>query len=717
MFVIFDFYVLALLISGLVSGWVAWYSFRRPAAPGSKELAVLMLLVSTWSLALIGESLATTYFGKVFWSVLAYPGNQFVPVLFPIFVLRYTQQDRWLTKKWVVALLILPAVSVLMAATNHWHQLLWPSITIENVAGRAVGNYPHGPWFWVEIVYSYTAIALAMAALLRSIFRSPELYSNQTRLILVAALLPLAINVLYAFNPNAVAGIDATSVAFSISGGLLALAFFRYNLFDVTPVARDRLVETIPEGMLVLDAQNRLIDCNPAGQRIFQWERVPIGEAAERLWAGQPDLLALCQMADGDMAELSVGSDGDVRIINFTVTLLHDLARNVAGRILLARDVTTRRMSEAQVYLQAQALNHAANGIVITDTNGLVIWVNPAFTRLTGYTLNEMFGKPTSLLKSGRQAESFYREMWETIAAGKVWHGELINRRKNGTDYYEEMTITPVVQPQGEVSHYIAIKQDVTDRKQAEEELQQAHEMALEANRLKTQLLANVSHDLRTPMGAIMGYADMLRTGVFGEMNERQVEACSEIIDSSNSLLAFLNNLIGQAQLETGKIVLKNRPFSPEEIVETARTTASMMAKKKGLQFTTHVEGNVPETLYGDIYWLRQIITNLLNNAIKFTNHGRVSFRVFRPDATHWALEISDTGIGIPTDAQAAIFEAFRQVDGSITRKYGGSGLGLAIVNELTTLMNGAITLESAPGGGSTFTVTLPMNRPEETQG
>lgn len=717
MSIVFNFYALALLISGLVAAWVAWYSYRHRSAPGSKELVALMLLVSTWSLALIGESLATTYFWKLFWSVVSYPGNQFVPVLFPIFVLRYTQQDRWLTKKWVTALLILPAISVLMAATNHWHQLLWPSITIAMVDGRAIGNYPHGPWFWVEIVYSYTAIALAMIALLRSIFRSPELYSLQTRLILVSALLPLAINIFYAFNPNAVAGIDATSVAFSISGGLLALAFFRYSLFDVAPVARDRLVETIPEGMLVLDAQNRLVDCNPAGQHIFQWERPPIGEPASRLWAGQTELLALCQMTEDGIAELTVRHNDEARMINFTVTLLHSSTHKIVGRILLARDVTARRMSEAQVYLQAQALNHAANGIVITDTNGLVIWINPAFTRLTGYTLNEVFGKPTNLLKSDRQDQQFYREMWETIAAGKVWHGELINRRKDGSEYYEEMTITPVVQPKGEVSHFIAIKQDITDRKQAEEELQQAHEIALEANRLKTQLLANVSHDLRTPMGAIMGYADMLRTGVFGEMNERQVEACSEIIDSSNSLLAFLNNLIGQAQLETGKIVLKNRPFSPEELVETARTTASMMAKKKGLQFSTQVEQDMPEKIYGDIYWLRQIVTNLLNNAVKFTNHGWVSFRIFRPDAEHWALEIGDTGIGIPTEAQSAIFDAFRQVDGSITRKYGGSGLGLSIVNELTALMNGTITLESAPGGGSTFTVTLPMNLPEETQG
>jgi PAS domain S-box-containing protein len=707
-------YIFALFMTGLIAIGISWYSRHRRSASGSQELAVLMLLVSTWSLALVGESLYVTYAWKVFWTVLSYPGNQMVPIIFLFFVLRYTQQDRWLTRRWVSVLLLLPTVSVLLAATNHWHGLLWPSITIEMINGRPVGNYQHGIWFWIEIAYSYTGVAIALVVLGRSIFRFPELYSRQTRLILFAAVAPLIINVIYAFNPAAIAGIDITSIAFSISGALLALAMFRYSLFDVAPVARDRLVEIIPEGMLVLDVQNRLVDCNPAGQRIFRWSSIPIGETIYHLWAGLPELLTLCQTTEDHTGEFDLTINGDVRTFSVGVTVLHNRENAVAGRILLAHDITARRQAEAQVYLQAQALNHAANGIIITDTNGLVQWINPAFTRLTGYTLNETFGKSTRILNSGHHNEAFYQQMWETIASGKVWHGELINRRKDGSEYYEEMTITPVVQPGGAITHYIAIKQDVTIRKQTEQDLQQAHEEALEANRLKTQLLANVSHDLRTPMGAIMGFADMLRTGVFGEVNERQVEACSEIIDSSNNLLIFLNNLIGQAQIETGKLMLRNRPFEPGELLETARSTASLMAKKKGLQFKCQVTEGVPENLYGDIYWLRQIVTNLLNNALKFTNHGSVSFRLYRPDDAHWAFEVSDTGIGIPTESQSAIFEAFQQVDGSITRKHGGSGLGLAIVHELTNLMNGTIALDSAPGKGSTFIVTLPMNLSEE---
>jgi signal transduction histidine kinase len=304
--------------------------------------------------------------------------------------------------------------------------------------------------------------------------------------------------------------------------------------------------------------------------------------------------------------------------------------------------------------------------------------------------------------------------LWDTILAGKVWRGEVINRRKDGTLYTEEMTITPVIQSDGSLTNFIAIKQDITERKRAEEALAEAHQQALEANRLKTQLLTNVSHDLRTPLGAILGFAEMLRAGVFGEATQKQKEAAGEIIDSSNQLMTFVDNLIGQAQFETGKIVLKVKSFDPRELFAPLQATAGTLAKKKGVQLEYEIDEQLPKVLFGDLYWLRQIVANLINNAVKFTDQGAVKVRLHQPDAQHWAIQVADTGIGIPEEDQAAIFEAFRQVDGSTTRRHGGSGLGLAIVQELTTLMDGKIELNSAIGKGSTFTITLPLIRSEE---
>ena len=244
-------------------------------------------------------------------------------------------------------------------------------------------------------------------------------------------------------------------------------------------------------------------------------------------------------------------------------------------------------------------------------------------------------------------------------------------------------------------------------RKQAEEQL-------VEANHLKTQLLANVSHDLRTPLNAIIGFTEMLEAGVYGPINAEQYEATDEVIDSANQLLAFVDNLVGEAQIETGKIVIGVKPFNLEEMVNPILATMTLLARRKKITLEYKIQEGMPKTMLGDAYWLRQIVFNLVNNAVKFTDQGAVMVKFLQVDASHWAIQVSDTGIGIPEDAQEQIFQAFRQLDDFTTRRYSGSGLGLAIVKQLNDLMAGQITLKSTVGEGSTFTVTLPMITAEE---
>jgi signal transduction histidine kinase len=239
--------------------------------------------------------------------------------------------------------------------------------------------------------------------------------------------------------------------------------------------------------------------------------------------------------------------------------------------------------------------------------------------------------------------------------------------------------------------------------------LRRANEDIAIANRLKSQLLANFSHDLRSPLGAIIGYADMLTEELFGPINDEQRNASQEIQDSANAVLAFVNNIIGQAQLESGKMVVRDGVFPVVDIINPLLSTLRFHAAKKGLEFTCEIDPAMPAEIRGDSFWLRQMLLNLVSNAQKFTDHGSVRVKIGRAGDAHWYIKVIDTGIGIPREDQEKIFQVFEQSRNMIGRRQTGFGLGLAIVSELASLMEGAIQLDSEPGQGSTFTIFLPL--------
>jgi signal transduction histidine kinase len=260
------------------------------------------------------------------------------------------------------------------------------------------------------------------------------------------------------------------------------------------------------------------------------------------------------------------------------------------------------------------------------------------------------------------------------------------------------------------------LRHEITERKQAERALAAARDQALQASKLKSQLLAKVSHELRTPLGAILGYSELLQDGIFGFLSKRQGDTLVKVIHSANYLTKLVNELLDQAQFENGQAKLNLDAFVLTDMLGQVETSMSVLAQAKGLILTLIVEPEVPFSLNGDAYRLEQILMNLVSNAIKFTASGTIQVRIYCPDALHWAMQVTDTGPGIPGEAQTQIFEPFWQVDGSPTRVHVGTGLGLSIVKQLTMLMDGQISLESKIGQGSTFTVLFPLlPHPEKT--
>jgi signal transduction histidine kinase len=256
----------------------------------------------------------------------------------------------------------------------------------------------------------------------------------------------------------------------------------------------------------------------------------------------------------------------------------------------------------------------------------------------------------------------------------------------------------------------MSLMEQIVQREQIETALLQARDNALEANRLKNELLARVSHELRTPLTAIIGYAELLAMGALGELSAEQEKAISHIIGSSRYLTVLVNELLDQANLEAKRLKLEISSFDPRDLVAEICTRMSLLAQDKGLTLSAEVAAELPAMLSGDRRRLRQILINLVNNAIKFTAAGAIRVYLYRSGERQWAIQVVDTGPGISKEVQNSIFEPFWQADGSITRKYGGMGLGLSIVQQLVALMEGEMKLESEVGRGSTFTVLLPLN-------
>ena len=618
-------YIIFLIIGIVISIYLIARMWAVRKMPGAYHLIWAILCVAVWSFAYIFEILLPDPALKIAWLKLEYLGIPFVSAAIFTFALIYSGRGKWLTRGRFALVIIVPALSFLFAITNDWHHLLWSTLTMP--AGTLIGpiTVGHGPWYNVNVVYSYVLILMAMVFLAIVAINRRNLYRSQAIVMLTGMAIPWIANIAYVLNP----GLDWTPLAFTFTIVALEIGFARFGLMDILPITQSQVFNVMRDGILVADEKGRIVEINPSAQRIFQQpEENLIGKGIQQIFPAWVEWNTQTGTAFEIGHEIAYGEGPARRIYNLRIAPILGRRGQVTGQIATLTDITDEKQAQSQMLLQSTALGAAENGIVITDACGNIEWANPAFTRLTGYELYEVLGKNPKLLKSRQQPDDFYKTLWETILAGKVWRGELVNRRKDGAFYHEEMTITPLIENE-KTTHFIAIKQDVSERKYAEAQLRQAHEQALDANRLKTQLLASVSHDLRTPLGVIMGYAEILQTGALGKVNSNQKDAAAEILDSANRLLVFVNNLIGQAQIETGRVIIRPNVFQPIELTEGIKSIVGFMAKKKGIVFETEIDPSLPKQIRADPYWLRKILHNLVNNALKFTEKGSVKVRFF----------------------------------------------------------------------------------------
>jgi PAS domain S-box-containing protein len=380
--------------------------------------------------------------------------------------------------------------------------------------------------------------------------------------------------------------------------------------------------------------------------------------------------------------------------------------------LVLAFNSTNIKATESELLKLNQAVYQAPSPIVITNLKGEITFVNPKFQQVTGYDLKEVQGKYTNILKSGNHSQSFYADLWQTILSGKTWRGEFYNQRKNGTNYWELASISPLKNKFGKIIGFVKVSEDVTELKRIEKELKQARDKAEIANIYKNNFLANMSHEIRTPMNGIIGFSNLLKdTGLTDSEKEDYVRI---IHNNSLQLLNLIDDIIDVSKIEAGELKIV---IGDCHLIQMLNELKLIFEHERNLTKNNNPDIilNVPEgfeelIIKTDSVRIKQILINMLSNALKFTHKGSIEFG-FEIIGKQIRFFVRDTGIGIAPDRLEAIFNRFEQSEITISKKYGGTGLGLSISKGLVELLGGKIWVESEKGKGSVFYFTIPFKK------
>lgn len=880
-------YALPLIIAGIISAWVAFYSLRYRGAHGATALATLAVAIAEWSFAYSLEVMGADLATKLFWGKVEYLGIVITPLAWMVFTFNHANPGKRLNYRIMFFLVAIATTTFALVLFTEFHGLIWNQIHIDQGNGFSVLAVSHGLWFWVHITYAYSLLLVGTFFMLRSIIRTQGSYRGQAVALIIAVVVPWIGNILYLFGFSPIPLLDPTPFAFTVTVVATTWGIFGFQLLALSPVARDNIVDNMLDGVIVVDIHNQIADINPSALRItgLTGQNI-IGKPAAEVLSSWPELTEKYKDVMDALDEIGFGEGKDRVWYELRLSPLYDSRKRLIGRVVLIHNITTIKQADElrhsflndmqalqeihltlseidnldTLYMKMIALSQQRLGIdrlglflinastdeltgtygvdddgnsrderyyhepmstlhwpweVLNSPNHAKVWENAEIFddgvivgtgwkagaalwnghKAIGYLACDNFvtKKPIrpyeseliSILGSTfghlierkraeaslQESEIRYRQIVESASdiiyrtgmdgrftyinpiglrlMGMTNENELIGRHylemvaensrhtlkrfydrqylaKQKNTYQEFPAITAdghevwlgqnvqLIQQGGLIVGFQAVARDITDLVRTKDALSLARDQALEASQLKSQLLAKVSHELRTPLGGVLGYAELLRYGAFGPLEEKQLNAASQIIDSAHYLTTMVNELLDQAQAESKSIILHNTQFKVSEMLQHVEANATILANKKWLTLRTTLDSNVPETLLGDRQRLQQILLNLTGNAIKFTKTGEVHIHIYCPDNKHWAMQVTDTGAGIPKEAQSYIFEPFRQVNNSITRENRGTGLGLSITKQLVEIMGGQITLESEIDKGSTFTILLPILRETE---
>ncbi|MBI3162660.1 MAG: PAS domain S-box protein, partial [Chloroflexi bacterium] len=472
----FTLYIAPLAAAAVISAIAAIYTWTRRSTNGAIPLLLMAASITIWSVGYAFEIALPGLAQKYAAGVIQYIGIALAPYAWLWFAISYNELKRFLNRRAILLTAVVPFSTILLAFTTKWHGLIWSEYHLNQEGDFSSLGVSYGVWFFVHSAYSYLILLIGVILLLRALFRKQGMYRGQITALLIAVLAPVAGNVLYLTGNSPIPHLDLTPFAFTISVAALAWAIFGFHLVDVTPLARELVIDFMREGMIVLDGRGNIVDINNAASRMIGTAVADaIGKTARNIFQPWPTLIENAGGTVEAIEEFTVGEGNSQRRYRARFSPLSDSGNNIIGRVIMMRSLddaqSAIRQAEEQIRKLSRAVEQSANSIIITDTEGHIEYVNPRFVAVTGYSFEEIKGKNPRILKSGRQRPEFYEKLWKTITSGEVWHGVFHNKRKDGSLYWESATIAPVFNDDGIVTNFVAIKEDITTRRQAEEQL------------------------------------------------------------------------------------------------------------------------------------------------------------------------------------------------------------------------------------------------------
>jgi signal transduction histidine kinase/ActR/RegA family two-component response regulator len=586
--------ILYLIYSSISIGMLLGMAFlfwKRRSVVGAGMMTLIMILAAEWSVCILLSSVGSDLGVKIFWGNLSFIGIAFTPVMWLIFSLQYTQNERWLKGKYIHWLLVIPSITLVMVFTNSYHQFFASDIRREVLEGSTIQLlvYEFTGYFWIHAVYSLSLIVSGMMVFIHTLGRFSKIYTKQVIIILLAILIPLIGQCLFLFHLGPVKNLDTTTFSFTFTGVLFFIGMFRYRMLDFIPITGTAVIEAMEDLVVVLDNQNRIIDIN--------------------------------------------------------VSALNILSKRY-GQVI-GQEIET-------------AVEH--------------IGVN---------------------------------EEWGVTGRSNKISINLKDEKK-----YYDIKRSPLYDKRNHIIGRFIVLRDITNLEKIIKELEEAKYKAEEANKAKSEFLATISHEIRTPINGIIGMTELLKSAILSEEEKENLKVLEHLAES---LLNIISDILDFSKIEAGRMVLQQRNIDIRELIADIVKSFSYTEKRQQVRLNCYIDEHVPNIIYTDPARLKQILVNLLSNAFKFTEKGEIEIHIENiKEQDHEVLllfSVTDTGIGIAKDKLKTLFQSFHQVDSTSKRKYGGTGLGLAIVKKIVELMGGKIGVESEEGSGSKFSFEIGLKK------